>query len=482
MKKCDWMRRELSLTAALLAGCAAGPDYHRPPVPTPARYTQTSVPERVLDQHFVAGGEVPAKWWTLFGSPDLDALVETALRNNPDVQGAAAALHMAREITAAQRGAFLPTVDAQLASTRQKVADPLASPLVSNADLYTLQTAQLSVSYMADVFGGVRRQTEASAAQQDVARYQYQAVRLSLEANLVTAAITEATLRAEVEATAHVITLARQQTEAVQRQRQEGQAGAADVALQEAVLAQVRTSLPPLTKQLAQQKNLVAVLSGQAPGEAELPALAFDRLTLPAELPLSLPARLVEQRPDVRAAEAQLRQASAQIGVAAAARLPNIALSASLGSSALTASTLFRSGTGAWSIGADLVQPVFHGGALMHQQRAAEAAYDQAAAQYRAAVLTAFQGVADSLQAIASDARSLQACIDAESAAHASLDIATTQWQLGAAGHPAVLQATQAWRQATIATISARTARYTDTVALLQALGGSWEPAKDKPQ
>ena len=477
MKKRDWMRRELSLAAALLAGCAAGPDYHRPLSPAPARYTVGAMPEALPDQHFVAGADVPAQWWTLFGSPELDALVATAHDNNPDVQAAAAALHMARENTAAQRGAFLPTVDAQLAPTRQKVADPLASPLASNADLYTLHTAQLNVAYVADAFGGVRRQAEASAAQQDVARYQYQAVRLTLEANLVMAAIAEAALRAEVAATAHVITLARQQTDAVRRQRQEGLAGAADVALQEAALAQVRTSLPPLAKQLAQQQNLVAVLSGQVPGDAVRTALAFDRLTLPAELPLSLPARLVEQRPDVRAAEAQLRQASAQIGVAAAARLPNIALSASLGSSALTASTLFHSGTGAWSIGADLVQPIFHGGALMHQQRAAEAAYDQAAAQYRTAVLSAFQGVADSLQAIASDARALQACIDAESAARSSLDIATRQWQLGAAGHPAVLLATQTWRQATIATIVARAARYADTVALFQALGGSWGAA-----
>lgn len=479
MKKRDWMRRELGLAAALLAGCAAGPDYHRPVSPAPARYTVGALPDVLPDQHFVAGRDVPARWWTLFGSPELDALVATAHRNNPDVQAAAAALHMARENTAAQRGAFLPTVDAQLAPTRQKVADPLASPLASNADLYTLHTAQLSVAYVADVFGGLRRQAEVSVAQQDMARYQYQAVRLTLEANLVMAAINEAALRAEVAATAHVITLARQQADAVRRQRQEGQAGAADVALQDAALAQARTSLPPLAKQLAQQQDLVAALSGQTAGDAGLPALTFERLALPAELPLSLPARLVEQRPDVRAAEAQLRQASAQVGVAAAARLPNIALSASLGSSALTASTLFRSGTGAWSIGADLVQPIFHGGALMHQQRAAEAAYDQAAAQYRAAVLSAFQGVADSLHAIASDARSLQACVDAEAAARASLDIATTQWRLGAVGHPVVMQATQAWRQATIATIVARTARYTDTVALFQALGGGWEAADD---
>ncbi|MDQ2822095.1 MAG: efflux transporter outer membrane subunit, partial [Pseudomonadota bacterium] len=276
-------------------------------------------------------------------------------------------------------------------------------------------------------------------------------------------------------ATREMVALARSQRDAVHVQRQQGQANAADVAAQEVALAQVQASLPPLMKQLAQQHDLVAALTGRVPGDDAVPAMAFASLALPPELPVSLPARLIEQRPDVRAAEAQLRVASAQVGVAAAARLPTFALSATLGSTALSMGSLFKSGTGAWSIGADLVQPLFRGGMLQHQQRAAEAGYDQAAAQYRTAVLAGFQGMADSLQAIVSDAQALQACEEAERAARTGVEIATRQWQLGAIGHPVVLQATQAQRQATLATIQARTARYTDTVALFQALGGGWQ-------
>jgi NodT family efflux transporter outer membrane factor (OMF) lipoprotein len=477
MKRPDSIKSTAALLAALLAGCAAGPDYHRPAQPTPERYTTVPLvfEGAASSQHFAEGVAMPEHWWTLFGSAPLNALVEAARRDNPDLQAAAAALRMARENAAAQRGAYLPVASVQLSPSRQKVADPLASPLASNADLYTLHTAQLSIGYVADVFGGLRRQVEGVDAQHDVARFQYQAVRLTLEANLVVAAIAEAALREQVAATREMVVLARSQRDAVHVQRQQGQTNAADVAAQEVALAQVQASLPPLMKQLAQQHDLVAALTGRTPGDDDAPVFAFASLALPAELPVSLPARLIEQRPDVRAAEAQLRVASAQVGVAAAARLPTFALSATLGSTALSMGSLFKSGTGAWSIGADLVQPLFHGGMLQHQQRAAEAGYDQAAAQYRTAVLAGFQGVADSLQAIVSDAQALQACEEAERAARTGVEIATRQWELGAIGHPLVLQATQAQRQATLATIQARAVRYTDTVALFQALGGGWQ-------
>jgi NodT family efflux transporter outer membrane factor (OMF) lipoprotein len=271
---------------------------------------------------------------------------------------------------------------------------------------------------------------------------------------------------------------ARKLLDATRKQRQAGQLGAVEVAAQELALAQVEAQLPALEKQLAQQRNLLAVLSGRFPSEGASRHLDFGTLQLMEQIPLSVPARLVERRPDIRAAEAALHAASAQIGIARAARLPNISLTASLGSSALSTGTLFKSGAGFWSIGADLVQPIFHGGTLMHQQRNAEALYDQAAAQYRSIVLVAFQGVADALHAIDTDARGLRASEAAEKAARTSLEISRKQWRLGTIAYPAVLQAEQAYQQAAVATIQARTTRYTDMVALFQALGGDWKMQK----
>jgi NodT family efflux transporter outer membrane factor (OMF) lipoprotein len=482
MKKTIPARGAALLSAALMAGCAAGPDYISPAAPAVQRYTADPLAAETAAvpvgggaaQRLVQGQDVPARWWTAFGSDALNQLVDAALAANPDLQAAEAALRAARENAAAQRGSYFPDANLHLTPTRQRVADPLSSPTASGANLYTLHTAQLNIGYVPDVFGGVRRQVEAAGAQAEVARFQREAARLTLTSNLVAAAIGEAALRAQLDAMRELVEMARRQLDAVGKQQRAGQLGAADVAAQEAALAQMEAGLPPLEKQLAQQRNLLAVLAGRLPSEGTGQRLAFDSLTLTEALPLSLPARLVQQRPDIRAAEAQLHAASAQIGVAQAARLPNISLTASLGSSALDAGTLLKSGTGFWGIGADLVQPLFNGGALVHRRRAAEAAYDQAAAQYRSVVLAAFQNVADTLHAIEADARTLQATSAAEQAARKSLAIVQRQQQLGAVAYPAVLQAQQAYQQAAITLIQARAARYADTVALFQALGGGW--------
>jgi NodT family efflux transporter outer membrane factor (OMF) lipoprotein len=480
MKKTLIAKVAAMLSAALVSGCAAGPDFVRPAAPVAQRYTaQPLAPETAASpvaggaaQRFAERQEVPARWWTAFGSDDLNRLVDAALAANPDLEAAEAALRAARESAAAQRGAYLPGVDLHLTPTRQRIADPLSSPTASGANLYTLHTAQLSVGYAPDVFGGVRRQVEAADAQTDVARFQREAARSTLIANLVAAVIGEAALRAQLDATRELVDTARAQLDAVRKQQRAGQLGAADVAAQEALVAQMEGGLPPLEKQVAQQGDLLAVLAGRLPSEGVAQRLAFDSLALTETLPLSLPARLVERRPDIRAAEAQLHAASTQIGIAQTARLPNIALTATLGSTALDAGTLFKAGGGFWSIGADLLQPVFRGGTLMHQQRAAEATYEQSAAQYRSVVLVAFQNVAGALHAIDADAKTLQAASATERAARKSLTIAQRQWQLGAIAYPAVLQAQQAYQQAVIALIPARAARYTDTVALFQALGG----------
>jgi len=477
-----------ALLALATAGCAVGPDFQRPAAPDASHYTATEMPAETASaatpdgqaQRFAPGQDVPVQWWTMFGSGELNALVDAALRANPNLQAMEAALRVARENVAAQRGAFFPSVDAEYSPSRQKVAEILASPLSDNSDLFTLHTAQLTVSYVPDVFGGTRRQVEAGVAQADVARYQWQAAYLTLTSNVVNAAIQEASLRAQIQATHDVIALSTRQLEAVRKQQRLGQVGAAEVAAQEATLAQAEATLPPLEKQLAQQRNLLAVLTGRLPSDAVPQQFELESLMLPGTLPLSLPSRLVGQRPDIRAAEAQMHAASAQIGVATAARLPNITLTASWGSSSQSLGDMFTSGTGFWSVSAALLQPIFKGGMLLHQQRAAEAAYNQAAAQYRSTVLTAYQNVADSLHAIEADARGLRMASDAERAAYRSFNIAQAQWKVGQIGYPAVMLAEQTYRQAAITLVQARANRYSDTVALMQALGGSWEEEPGK--
>lgn len=458
-----------------MTGCAVGPDFHKPVVPQVTRYTAEPMTDMHADsQRFAEGKDILGQWWMSFGSAPLNQLVAAALQANPDLQAAEAALRAARETAAAQQGSLFPSIDVHLNPTRQSVADTLASPTASGTNVYSLHTAQLNISYAPDVFGGVRRQIESAEAQAEIQRFQRNAAYLTLTSSLVVAAIQEASLRAQLQATRELIALTAQQLELVNKQRALGQLGGADVAAQKVLLAQAQAGLPPLEKQLAQQRNVIAVLVGHFPSEELVQQFELNSLTLPQELPLSLPAQLVEQRPDIRASEAQLHAASAQIGVAIANRLPNITLSASLGSSALNFSELFTSGTGFWGIGADIAQPIFRGGTLMHQQRAAEALYDQAAAQYRSTVLSAFQNVSDTLHAIAADGNVLRAMQESERASYRSLVIARKQWEMGAAGYPVVLLAQQNYQQANIGLVQAQASRLTDSVALFQALGGGW--------
>ncbi len=259
-------------------------------------------------------------------------------------------------------------------------------------------------AYVADVFGGTRRQVEALAAEEESQRFQLEAAYLTLTANLVAVVVTEASLRGETAATEEIINIQRQSLDLLRRQFDLGQVAGADVAAQEAALAQAQTALPPLRKQLAQQRHLLAVLIGRFPNEQPNSMFDLASLRLPEELPVSLPSRLVEQRPDIRATEAQLHGASAQIGVAIANMLPQITLSANGGSTALVIGSLFGPGTPFWTVAANAALTIFDAGTLLHRKRAADAAFDQAAAQYKQTVPTAFQNVADALRAVESDA------------------------------------------------------------------------------
>ncbi|HJV01422.1 MAG TPA: efflux transporter outer membrane subunit [Burkholderiaceae bacterium] len=467
---------------ALLSGCAAGPDYVRPAMALPTTYTPEPVtPSGAASQAdadrqtLAVGQDIPAQWWRLFHSTELNALIEASLQRNPSIEAAQAALRGALENQHAQEGTRYPTVDASYTPTRQKVAGVLASPLSSNSYYYNLHTAQVSVSYTPDLWGGNRRQIESLQAQAESQRYQLIATRLTLSSNVANAAIQEAALRGQIEATHQIIDGQASLLATQRRLLALGQVAAADVATQEAALANVRMTLPPLEKQLAAQRNQLAALAGRLPADGVGASFTLTDLQLPGTLPLTLPSTLVEQRPDVRAAEELLHAASADVGVATANRLPNITLGVSTyGSSASSISELFKSGTGFWSLTGSITQPLFDGGTLKHRQGAAQAAYDQAAAQYRATVVNAFQNVADALGAIQHDAVALEVATEAERASSKSLAMARRQLALGDISPMALLANEQAWQQARLGLVQAQASRLADTVALFQALGGGW--------
>ena len=465
------------LAAALgmaLAGCAVGPDFHRPDAPKATRYAAETLPHGDGSQRLVASMDIPGQWWTLFHSAPLDALIADALRHNADAEAAHAALQAAWENVYAQRGAYFPQANAGYNPSRQDIAKVLASPAQSGASLYSLTTAQVSVSYAPDLWGGTRRQVEGLVATANAQRFQLEATYLTLTTNLVNAAIAEASLRAQIQATQEIVEAQSKILAILQRQQALGDVSEVALAAQQAVLEQSRANLPSLEKQLAQQRDLLAALSGRTPDEGIDARFTLDGLQLPAELPLSLPAQLVEQRPDVRAAEEQWHAASAGVGVAIAARLPNVQINASFGRAAGKASDLFDAGNGFWNLGASITQPLFDGGSLKHKQRAAEASYRQAAATYRGTVIEALQNMADVLHAVDADARTLQAAQRAEQAAARSLAIAQHQLTLGDISESALLNAQLAWQQARIALVQAQAGRYADTVALFQAVGGGW--------
>ena len=475
---------QLALLPALaLSACAVGPDFKTPDAPKAARYTEQALPATTasaqaaagLPQRIVDGRDIPAQWWTLFHSPALNSLIEEALKNNPNLQQAEAALRAAQENVAAQQGAYYPSVSANFTPSRQKDAlGTVTSNAASGAGVYNLHTVHLYISYVPDGFGGNRRQVESLQAQSDAQRFEREAAYLSLTSNVVAAAVQEAALRAQIAATEKMVKLEQETLDLTKRQSELGAVPEAAVAAQLAVLAQTQAQLPPLQKQLAQQRDLIAALAGRLPVDMPHETFELSALQLPQELPLSLPSQLVRQRPDVRAAEENLHAASADIGVAAANMLPQFSLTAGGGSVATQLSDLFKSGTGFWNLAGGVTQPLFQGGTLLHRKRAAEAAYDAAAAQYRATVIAAFQNVADTLQALHADADALQAAATAERAAADSLAIARRQVELGDMAYITLLSAEQNYQQAALNLAQAQANRYADTAALFQALGGGW--------
>jgi len=473
-----------------VSACAVGPNFKRPTPPDATGYgsasqSQTTGAESAdgAAQRLVAGMDIPSQWWTLFRSPSLDRLVEQALSANPNVGAAQAALRQAHELYLAQRTSFFPTVQGSFAGDRSEFpTNTLTSPTVASSSTYSLYTAQLTLSYAPDLFGATRRQVEIAKAQADSSRFQLEATYLTLSSNVVVTAITEASLRDQIATTERLLQLEHQLTGFVQQQRLLGTASDLDILSQQALEAQTAQSLPPLQKQLGQTRDALTALLGKLPSQEPLETFRLDELTLPTDLPVSLPSKLVEQRPDVRLAEENMHMASAAVGVAIADLLPQFAITGDIGSSALTVGKLFTPYTGFWDAGASLTQTLFDAGALIHKKRAADAALDQAAAQYRAAVILACQNVADTLRALNSDADALKASAEAERAAKKSLELAQKQRGLGTISLVAVLNAEQAYDTAALALIKARANRYADTAALYQALGGGWWNRTGEPR
>ena len=484
-------RLSAAIVLTLLSSCAVGPDFERPAAPDVTGYTSAPLARQTASAD-VAGGEtqrflqdldIPGQWWSLFHSEALNTLIEEALKNNPTLPAAEAALRQAWEDVYAEQGAFFPTVVASFSPSRNKTATGAVTPVAASGNpFYSLYTGQVTVSYAPDVFGGTRREVESLAATAEFQQFQLEAAYLTLTSNVVAAAVQEASLRGQIAATEEIVKIETEALAILQKQLALGQVAGADVAAVEATLAQAEATLPPLQKQLAVQRDMLTALIGRLASQEPSETFELASLQLPQELPVSLPSKLVDQRPDVRAAEAQLHAASAQIGVAIAAILPQFTLTANAGTASNEISRFIMTpGTAFWSVAGNVAQTVFDAGTLLHKKRAADAAFDQAAEMYRSTVIAAFQNVADSLHALQSDADTLKAAYAAERAAFKSLEIARRQLQLGAIGYLGLLTAENTYDTAVLALVQAQAARYADTVALFQALGGGWWNRTDTP-
>lgn len=494
-----------ALAALCLTGCALGPDYARPALqpsqsfsPTPQALEINTSPT-VPRQRLVVANDIRADWWKVFESPELDALITRAFTANPTIEAAQAALRVAQANVYAQRGFFFPTVQANYSPSRTKIAGNLGgnSPGIQGNGtviathegtpasqggtapfngpvIYNFHTAQLTVGYVPDVFGANRRQAEALEAQQTYQRLQLEAAYITLASNVVAAAIQDALLRRQIALVEQMIEAHTQSVTLVQRQFKAGYVSRVEMAMEESALAQTRQLLPPLRQQFEHTRSLLRALAGTVQDD-ELPeTFSLESLHLPAELPLSLPAQVIEQRPDIRAAEAQLQAASALVGVAIANRLPQLSITAALGGAASNIGQMFWNSGRFFDLIGGITQPLFDGGTLKQRQRAAEAEFQQATAQYKSTVIQAFQNVADTLHTIRSDAETHAAADASARAAQQAAALTQRQFRGGQIDRLALITAEQTDRQARLNLAQAEAARLGSAAALFQALGGGW--------
>lgn len=476
-------------SALLLAGCTLGPDFHAPAAPDTVTWTHEGTPTATATaqgaggdaQVFVTAPNVPNAWWTQFGNPALDQLVDAALSASPTLDSARAKLIEARENYNAQAGATLfPSVDAKLSGTREKFdLASLGITSVPNPAPFTLYNASISVSYVFDLFGANRRALEATLAQVDYQAYELAAARLTVAGNVVSAAVRRASLRRQIDITQQLVDAQSRQLSIMEARLAAGGVADIDVRSQRTLLAQTRATLPPLETQLAQTDHQLAILLGVPPSstqfDAQRDSLTLDALHLPGTVALTLPSSLARERPDIRAAEALLHQASANVGVATANLFPQITLSAGIGSERTRIEDVVD-GLNIWNFGLGLTQPIFHGGELRAKKRASEAAWEAAFADYRQTVLQALQQVADALRALENDAQALQSRDVAAREAQASATVTLARYDVGGVSEFSLIDAQRQALQTALDRTRAQADRLADTAALYQALGGATLP------
>lgn len=465
--------------AVLLTGCTVGPHYHAPAPPTVGNYTPVPQPSETVAsagasgvaQHFTTAMDVPAQWWTLFHSPELDRLVRDALANSPTLAQATARLKEAQEEANARTGTTkYPTVTANVSVQREQLDLATFGVPFPSPPPFSLMNGSVAVSYALDLFGANRRLIEGLNAQAEYQRWQLQAARLMLAGNVVSAAIRQAQLKSQIEITRQMIEVQQQQLNITEQRVQAGGVPQYEINRQRTLVEQTRATIPPLDQQEAVVNHQLAVLIGKTPAEAQINDIRLDSLQLPKELPLSLPSSLVRQRPDIRASEALLHQASANVGVATANLYPQIVLSGSGGGIA----TSFTNGAGVWNVGASLAQPIFNGGALRAEKRKSLAAYEEAGGAYQQTLLQAFREVADALGAIENDAQTLQARTEAAMQAEVAYQIASQRFDAGGISQLALLDAQRQHLQTMLDRTTSAANRYSDSASLFQALGGGW--------
>ncbi|UMM63998.1 efflux transporter outer membrane subunit [Aristophania vespae] len=465
-----------------LCGCVIGPKGETPPLPahtdyrnTPLKHTagQDSKDSALRRQDIIQGLDIPGKWWEVFKNPQLNSLIEQALANNHDLKAMQEGLKVAWEQRRVEGAALYPTISAQFIPSRNKTSKALSNVPYENQWLYNLHTAQLNIGYVPDLWGGERQAIRAAAAQANIQRFQLEATALTLISNIVNGAITEASFRAQIAAKQALIAQQKEILSVTEKQQKLGDQSKLDSLMQQNALAQLEADLPPLQRDLAQTRNQLATLAGMTPNQ-DLPVFTLDDFTLPEKMPLSLPSALLEQRPDIRAAQEQMHAAAAEVGIAIANRLPNLQLSAMPGQIVGHMSQMFKTGYGNWDLMATITQPIFQGGSLLHAQRAAKKQLHQATETYKSTVLSAVGDVSDSLHAIQYDSEALLAEQKSLDTAQKSYKIALARKKLGDISQIELLAAQSAVAQSQLSFVQAKAVRFSDSVGLFQALGGGW--------
>lgn len=465
-----------------LGACAFAPDSKPPAVAQPAQYgveaaPAAGAPAQGVAQRFERGAHPVPQWWKRYGSEALNALVEEGLANSPDLAAAERNLAGAREQLRGQvNSSLLPSVDAGASATRNRA---LTMPeLPEPTALFNVFTGQIQASYNLDLFGAARFANTSLAAQVAQQAYQLEAARRSLAANIVTGAITSASLAERVALTEKQVVLLRQVARDTQRRYELGSASQNDALDADQDAATLEASLPGLRAQWHATRHALAVLLGRSPDQAP-PDLAFGTIAVPEAVPVVVPSELLASRPDIRVAEAALEAAAADVGLATAQLFPSLSLSASMGKGGFAWADALSAGGSIWAIGASLTQPIFHGGQLLAERSAAKERYEAAVLQYKQTVLTAFRDVADTLSRLDAGGQALASAESSRRAAEQSYRNTASRVRLGALAPYTEYAAEQHYVAARLRELEYANARMTETAALFQAMGS---PASAAPR